>query len=272
MGMIISNKWSSRLIDLTKDLQIAGFERSAKLTHRNLNVERYIIGPKRDSLTVDQLEGILTKLDFPKQYLPQVLTQLNESNQCGLGFERKKRVSSYRLYFEFFDRYKSDPSLNNGILHIGYKWQCDDPARIVVTRYSFPRLFDGKNPEQIIRKIFVAADEDFVGNVVAAVHKTVADIPHRDRIMTYATEESGCRRSFDMNVYRGRKKMSFLKCELENIGAFFKIEDIVLTSFINETQNADVGHVSSGFDSSNNPFFTLYFDDLTPFLSDKQNQ
>lgn len=266
MGLYISNEWSSRLIELTSDLVIAGLERSAKFTHNFLNSDRYIIGPQHKSLSEEKLQFILKKMNFPEKFLPGVLSGLSTSNQCGLGFERTNS-SSYRLYLEFFDRYKPDPLENKGLLHIGYKWQCDDPQKMRITRYSYAPFFNGQNAEQVVQRTLGVTNGTFIRNVVSAVTKSVVDTPVPNRIMTCATDESGCRRSFDVNVYRSGKKMHFLTDELENIGTFFKVDKPVLDSFIGETGSADIGHLSAGFNNVNDPFFTVYFDDLTPLIN-----
>ena len=270
MGLYISNQWSSQLMEVTNDLLIIGLERSAKFSHRSLNSDRFIIGPQHKSLTADHLNFILAGLNFPKQFVPDALNWFSKSNQIGLGFEQNNGVSSYRLYFEFFDRYKPDPLLNSGVLHLGYKWHCDDPSKIKVTHYVFAPHFDGRNPEQVVRKTLFTVNESFTGDVVSATVKTFADVPAENRIMTCAAEDCGCRRSFDVNVYKSKKNLSFLKTELENISQFFRIEKTVLEKFLSESGNAVLGHISCGLDTNNNPFFTVYFDDFTTYLTQRK--
>jgi hypothetical protein len=254
-------------MEITKDLLIIGLERSVKFSHRSINSDRFIIGPQHKSLTADHLKIILTGLNFPGQIVPQALECFTKSNQTGLGFEQNNGISSYRLYFEFFDRFKGDPSINNGILHLGYKWRCDDPEQMSVTKYTFAPLFDGNNVEQTVKKILATFSQSFVNDVVTATVKSLSDIPPKARIVTCASEERGCRNSFDINIYRSLKKVSYLRNELENIARFFKIEESAVKKFLDETSDASLGHISCGFDSINNPFFTVYFDDLSSIIN-----
>lgn len=254
-------------MEITKDLLIIGIERSVKFSHRSLNSDRFIIGPQHKSLTADHLKLILTELNFPGQIVPQALECFAKSNQTGLGFEQNNGMSTYRLYFEFFDRFKGDLSANNGILHLGYKWSCDNPEQMSVTKYTFAPLFDGNNVEQTVRKILTNFSERFINDAVTATVKSFSDIPPKARIMTCASEERGCRNSFDINIYRSLKKVGYLRSEFESIAGFFKIEESAVKKFLDETSGASLGHISCGFDSMNNPFFTVYFDDLTSIIN-----
>lgn len=271
MSLFVSNKWSLQLFDSISNLQIAGLERSAKFSHRSLNCDRFIIGPKHEKLTSDLLTQILKNLNFPEKYLSEALTMFEKSNQEGLGFERNCSECSYRLYFEFFDRYKPEPILNTGLLHLGYKWQCDNSENIKKTSYSYAPFFSGENAEQIVCKTLMGVNKIFCNTVVSTTIKAVADVIPEYRIITCAFEDVGCRRSFDVNVYKSKKKVSFIKEELEKIAAFFKIEQQVLDNFYNDSCNADLGHISGGTDTMNNPFFTIYFDDYTDFVKSNMN-
>lgn len=272
MGLCISDRWSSRLMEVISDLLIVGLERSVKLTHRSLNSDRFIIGPKHDSLTPERLEQILTELNFPVRYIPEVLSRLGESNQTGLGFEQLNGNATYRLYLEFFNGYKPDPSSNSGVLHVGYKWLCGNPVEMTVTRYSYTPLFHGDNHEQVVRKTLMTVNDSFVDEVVSAAERSLANIPCKHRIITSAKEDEGCRYSFDVNVYKSAKTVAFLEPELRNIARFFKIEKQLMNEFLNVTGNATLGHISSGVDAVHNPFFTVYFDDFTAIMKRKMEK
>jgi hypothetical protein len=270
MGLHISNQWSSQLMDVLGDCTIAGLERSAKFSHRSLNDDRFIIGPHHKSFTVDRLQGILRGLRFPESHLSEAVGGFEKSNQCGLGFERNNGVSSYRFYLEFFDQYVPDPTLNRGVLHIGYKWLCDDPAKMIVTRYSYAPSFDGNNPERVIRDALIAMNGQFVDAVISAALKSTADIPPGNRIMTCASEATGCRRSFDVNVYKSKKKLDFIGPELEQIVRFFQIEQKILDTFLAESGYATIGHIAAGLNAVHDPFFTVYFDDYSDFAKQRK--
>ena len=271
MGLHISNRWSSLLMEATEGLLIVGLERSAKFSHKSLTDDRFIIGPHRESLTVDRFKSILTELKFPAEHTADSINLFGESNQIGLGFEQRNGVSSYRLYFEFFNRYKPDPQLNSGTLHIGCKWQCGSPGGLTVTRYFFAPLFDGNNSEQIIRAIFTSVNKRFVDDIVCAVERPIALILPKHRIITCAAEEGSCRNSFDVNLYSSGEKVNFIEMEVINIAKFLKIENKDTDRFLYESGSADLGHISSGLDAMNNPFFTLYFDDFTQMQEQKNS-
>lgn len=270
MGLYISNGWSSRLMDCIKDVAIAGLERSAKFSHKSLNPDRYIIGPEHKSFSERCFKKILAELSFPASSLSDVLNYFEKSNQSGFGFEQKNGVSSYRLYLEFFDRYEPEPSLNRGLIHLGYKWQCDDPAKITITRYSFAPFFTGNNTEQVIRTALGAINGNFIENVISAALKSVADISPKNRIITTASEEMGCRHSFDVNVYKSKKRLNSLAYELSNIACYFHIKLQELEMFLEESGNATLGHVAAGLNTTNDPFFTVYFDDFTDILKQRK--
>lgn len=266
MGLYISNKWSLQLIDTIANLLIAGLERSAKFSHRSLTCDRFIIGPKQESFSSEQLHQILTGLNFPEEHIPDALNWFGKSNQTGIGFERNNSISSYRLYFEFFDRYRPEPVLNTGLIHLGYKWQCDNSANMKITRYSYASYFNGYNSEQIVRNVLITSNKEFCNTVVSAVKRTQEGTDPKLRIMTCASEEVGCRRSFDVNIYKSQKKVNFIQDELEKIARYFKIDQPVMEKFLQDSNEADLGHISCGTDTLNNPFFTVYFDDYTDFV------
>ncbi len=267
MGLYISNQWSSHLMEITNDLLIVGLERSVKFSHRSLNSDRFIIGPQHKSLTAELLKTILTGLKFPAEHISDALSWFTKSNQIGLGFEQKNGVSSYRLYFEFFDRYRPDPVMNCGMLHLGYKWCCSDPSDMFVTRYSYVPNFNGNNPGQVVRSMINTLNTIFVDEVVSLTERALAGIPPNKRIMTCAAEKSGCRNSFDVNVYSSKNRVNFVKDELRRIIDFFKIDRRELDAFLDKSGGAALGHISCGMDAMNNPFFTIYFDDFTPVIN-----
>jgi len=266
MGLFISNRWSSKLMETIDDLLIVGLERSAKFSHRNLTSDRFIIGPMHKSLTAEQLKFILTELKLPGPYLTDALEWFGKTNQIGLGFEQCNGVSTYRLYLEFFDRYTPDLVKSKGLLHLGYKWNCENPESVRVTRYSFAPFFNDNNPEQVVRKVLSNTNEKFTADVISAIWKSLADVSPDQWIMTCAEEDRGCRNSFDVNVYRGHKKLNLIKEELENISRYFRIDEMVMGKFIEESGDAALGHISCGRDAINNPFFTVYFDDFTSYI------
>ena len=106
--------------------------------------------------------------------------------------------------------------------------------------------------------------------VVAAALKSVADIPAGNRIMTCAAEATGCRRSFDVNVYKSGKKVRFIGDELGKIALFFHVSPPMLDTFLAESGDATLGHLSGGLDARNDPFFTMYFDDFTAFIKNRK--
>ena len=65
--------------------------------------------------------------------------------------------------------------------------------------------------------------------------------------------------------------MNFIEKELVSIAQFLKIENENIKRFLKENGDADLGHISSGLDAANNPFFTIYFDDFTQIMNQKTN-
>jgi hypothetical protein len=267
MGLYISNKWSSKLIEVTKDIEIVGLERSAKFSHKCLNDDRFIIGPKHGSFKEDLFLILLKKFQFPSEYLSDAVKLFYEANQIGIGFESKQQVSFYKLYFEFFNQQLVNHDIRNGTLHIGYKWKCDEPSSINITRYRYIPFFNGSNPENVIRQKMFAVNESFLKNVVLATNKVLATIEPKNRIMTYAHDENGCRNSFTVKMYKSKKKLSFIRLELEGIAKYFKISKKIVDSFFIRSGDAKLGHIAGGMNQMNDPFFTVYFDDFINLLN-----
>ena len=112
----------------------------------------------------------------------------------------------------------------------------------------------------------LTANEKFIDSIVSATMKAVADIKPDNRVMTYAHDEKGCRNSFTAKIYKSKKGLNFIRAEVDQIACFFNIEQKLVNRFFENSGGAKLGHIAGGMNTMNDPFFTIYFDDLYDVL------
>jgi hypothetical protein len=246
----------------------AGFERSIKMSEGSLLGNRFLLGLSKRTLGRSADERILdicSGLQMPRDLLDAFGARLADANYVHFGFEGSEGTWMYKVYLEFWrnieEGLRSQPDhLGPFLLHLGFKWDANDPSRRATTRYVWhPWLA----VEDILARASGLLDPARHRHTVEIVHGILrlasGRIPPRDILYLEVTEEGNPRLSFDINMYRANLQLAELYPLLLRIGRQYSLPFQRLQSFYEPIRHKTFGHISGGIDRDGKDFLTVYY-------------
>jgi hypothetical protein len=257
------------LLQRIRDLDIeVGYERSFKMSDKNLSGTRFILGIKIDTIRESARETIADmcrQLEMPANLLENFQEHLPEANVVGFGFDESARSSVCKVYLEFGGSFK-EAIRNNPhrpapfVLHRGFKWDLKDPSKRGTARYTcysflpmetlLERVSNILDPHAYARSFDIA--KDMVG---AAASR----IPARDILYLELTEDNSPRRSFDINMYRADMQLKELFPILSRMCRHYSIPSEEFHTLYNPVKTEIFGHLAGGIDRDGKDFLTVYY-------------
>ncbi len=251
---------AAHLLQLIEGLGVhAVLERSFKMLEHTLLTNRFLWGFKRDSLSEQSGERLLTiceRLRMPDHFLEAF------RNNLFVGFEENERTCRYKAYLEFGDRLvkakaenRSDPLL----MYLGFKWEAEDNRRCSVARYTcYPALSASDMIERMSRVYGQASSTPFeiAREIVGHAAGRVGD----DRFLYMETTEDGNpRNSFDINLYNARLRLQDLYPLLLRMCQHYAIPSEQFHAAYTPLSVVPFGHVTGGLDRDGKDFLCVYF-------------
>jgi hypothetical protein len=254
---------------LIKTLHVStGYERSFKMLHGSLLVDRFLLGIKKKVIDIkaeERLADICRKMGMPANLLETFRQALFEADYVHFGFEDDGRSCIYKVYVEFFDRIQEtlnfdcrqpvDPQL----LHLGFKCDPFEDRRQAVTRYTWHPWI---TVEEIADRVAAIADPGHCPHLFESVTRllsmAVARMPHQDIVYLEVTEVGNPRKSFDINVYRGGLLVAEIYPILTRLGQHHAIAYPEFRELYREVRNQRFGHLAGGIDRQGRDFLTFY--------------
>ncbi|HEX9179491.1 MAG TPA: DUF3467 domain-containing protein, partial [Burkholderiales bacterium] len=194
-----------RLFQLVCGLGVPfGYEKSFKLAHGRVFPNRFLVAARGRDLRPAAVLEVCRRLGMPQAMSADFETGLGQASTVGFGFEEGARGCMFKAYLEFWDRVREavlgDPRRDPLLLHLGYKWNCDDASQSAVARYVVHPLLPVPGILERLRGLMPAGENhgglDAVEQVLSLAR---ARIPSTDTfVYVEATEEGNPRRSFDV--------------------------------------------------------------------------
>lgn len=257
------------LVQQVQDLGVVcGLERSFKFIQRIFLTRRLLLGFRRDTLPPGGTSGLVDicmAAGMPEDHLAAFQEHLAEATIVLFGFEQEGEQSTFRAYLEFGHRFRNGLSkapklLEPFTIHMGYKWDPDDPTRKATTRYT---CFPGLSSEAMLERIrTVYGYRDSTDPL--AVAEAILDCARRkgpeDAFLYFeAEEENHPRLSFDLNLYSANLRMNELLPFLSDICTLYGIPFQDVYAWYEPVQGAVFGHLTGGLDRNGRDFMTVYF-------------
>ena len=126
------------LLALLKDIPLAGFDRSFKMTEKLLLGHRFLLGVRKEHIEADRLWGICAGMGMPGEYAAAFADALPNANTVHFGFEENENGCVYKVYLEFWARLNEHIHSNEtggALLHLAFKWDALDDSKRAVARY-----------------------------------------------------------------------------------------------------------------------------------------
>jgi hypothetical protein len=244
-----------------------GYERSFKMLPGRVLANRYLLGIETKSITREQMLGICQRLGMPADYQEAFAAGLPDANLVFLGFEDdEERGCMYRLYLEFWDKRQRDlqasrARIDSGLLHLGFKWSTDDPAKKAVSKYVWHPLL---TIEEVLQRLeYVYADQpNNVSHEAAGEILTLAASRSGRRSLRYldVSEQQSQRRSFDINLYRAGLRIQDVHEHLSRVRQHYGIPDAQFRRLCSLTGQKLFGHLSGGTNREGQDFLTFYYE------------
>jgi hypothetical protein len=247
-----------------------GFERSFKVSCGTLFENRFLLGMKKSSLGQDgdvRLDEVCRSLEMPEDLRSRFGQLIPSANYVHFGFEEGAGGVMYKVYLEFYNVVKTQmqkqkDSISEAMLHVGLKWDINDPMRQSVTHYMwYPWL----EADEIVRR--VNALDDFASGGIPAFALSVSQLvsvaaskmSSKDILYLEVTEEGNPRRSFDINVYRAGLQVSELFPILSELSQRLGLPYDRFHALYDRIKTKRLGHIAGGLDRAGDIFVTVYY-------------
>lgn len=264
-----SSVWESArpLIDIAGRYPLEGTERSFRLSHSGLVVNRFLFGIDTRHISSKKLISECEHLNMPRSFISMLNDNLPHANQIGFGFEGMQEHCSFRVYLEFWEQVKKQVFKTGRTpltLHTGYKWNPADPLRKDVAHYvCFPLL----TPREIIDRstsLFDSSLRNALPGLVKNIVERCTAANNPSFIYSEVNEDNGPRASFDINLYKSGLTIAAIRHYLLAAAPVFNLAQSTLGTFLDTIDNNFLGHLAGGSNSTGRSFVTVYYEDNLP--------
>lgn len=246
-----------------------GREDSFKLTHRQLFVDRVLIGIDIALMPATTLFDIAYGLGMPAECQSLLDAYLPQANLVLFGIEDRPEGSVCKVYLEFWEQVRREVirtgELKPRLLHLGVKWQTTRPGRYEVARYScFPRL-SAANAMRRMAGLYPPGSPDNTSEAaLAIVRRSLQRSPGASLLYLEVNESDNLRRSFDINLYKTGLRVADAAPELRLAARQFDIAADALERQLQRLGPCLLGHLSGGTDRHGAEFLSVYAETLQP--------
>lgn len=255
------------LLRLVRGLGVGfGFEKSFKLSAGGLLEDRMILGVRASLAGAQSLLGVCRGIGMPREFLAQFADALPQANTVGFGYEGDARGGVYKVYLEFWDRLwqrvqREPGNVAPALLFLGFKWAARDAAQSALARYTCHPLL---SVQGILRRL----DALYEGRAHSAslqAARAILSLASRrlgagSFVYVEAEEEGNPRKSFDLNFYKARLRVSELQPALQPLCRHYAIADDVLHRIGAQAGERQFGHLSGGLGREGRDFLTVYYE------------
>lgn len=244
-----------------------GYERSVKFCPGRLLANRYLLGIQAADVRPAQWIQACRRLNMPEALIEEFRAGLPDANVILLGFEDGgPGACIYKVYLEYWDRLRDKlragtPPAAPYLLHKGFKWYIEEPARNVVTHYECIAGLDVDGIRGRIEKVYQGAPDPRCRDAALAI----LDISHRHaprRPFLYleVSEPGNPRKSFDLNLYPAGLPVGRVAGQVRSAAASLDVPPRELERLLAMIDNKPFGHISGGLSRHGEEYFTIYYE------------
>lgn len=244
-----------------------GYERSVKLCPGRLLANRYLLGIQSADLQPAQWLQACRRLDMPEALIEEFRAGLPEANVVLLGFEDGgPGACIYKVYLEYWDRLREQlragtPPAQPHLLHKGFKWYIDEPARYVVTRYECVAGLGVAGIRGRIEGIYGEVPDSHCRDAALGILDTARrHAPRRQFLYLEVSEQGNPRKSFDLNLYPAGLRAGDVAGQIRNAAASLDAPRHELERLLAMINDRPFGHISGGLSRNGEEYFTVYYE------------
>ena len=257
------------LFRLLNDLHLrVAFERSFKVSERNLNGSRFLVGANKHTIARSRHKSIVdacARLGMPDNLLETFRENFAEANVFGFGVDENQETCVVKAYLEFGFRYeeamKKPPHERDPyISQLGFKWDAADNARCALTKYRcFPALGPQDMLERLSTGFYGAKDSKPYGIIEQAMELASSRAGGGKFLYLELNEGNNPRSSFDLNLYAANLRMQEVYPFLAQMCRHYSIPDESFHALCEPVRDMIFGHLAGGIDRMGKDFLTVYF-------------
>jgi len=257
------------LLELIKGLNIDyAFERSFKVAQKTLLPNRLLFGIYTNRIKKNQqkkLLGICQQINMPEDFFEVFETKWHDSNAIGWAFEKAEDAIVYKVYLEFWEKWKRDvkdtpKGCDPFVVLLGFKWVAADRAKRSLARYTLHPLL---TYEGMLERLSTAYDNDRHRALFEIVKDLLrfasSKVAHDEIRYLEVAEENTPRKSFDINVYNAKLLLKQIYPLLQKIYQHYSIPAGDFHALYNQFRTKAMGHLSGGIGRDGKDFLTVYY-------------
>jgi hypothetical protein len=206
-----------------------------------------------------RLLALCRELGMPAAFLEQTGQRAAEAKAIHFGFEENESTQLYKLYLEV-DIASEESTTEPRLLHVGLKWDIQDPRRRAVTEYM---LYPGISAPLIAARLASVYRSDGTGEglpiATDLLGLAVSRISAEELQYLEVSEGGNPRSSFDLNAYDAGLNLRDLypllvrMCQLHSVGAE------PFATLYEQIEDCSFGHLAGGVHRDGEAFSTVYY-------------
>lgn len=257
------------LLELIKGLNIDyAFERSFKVAEKTLLPNRLLFGIYTNRIKENQQKKLLDicqQINMPEDFFEVFETKWHDSNAIGWAFEKIEDAIVYKVYLEFWDKWKRDvkdtpKGCDPFVVLLGFKWVASNRAKRSLARYTLHPLL---TYEGMLERLSATYENDQYRSLFEIVKDFLRfasnKVTHDEIRYLEVTEENTPRKSFDINVYNAKLQLKEVYPLLQKIYQHYSIPDRDFHDLYNQFRTKIIGHLSGGVGRDGKDFLTVYY-------------
>lgn len=244
-----------------------GYERSFKMQKEQLLANRYLLGIETSDINTAQWNKLFHQLNMPANFIADFRAGLADANLALLGFEAQANGSSVlKLYLEYWDllrarQLETPDNHTPHLLHLGFKWQYDDPCRQQVTHYHcLPGLSAETISNRIRRHYAKLTQPASLKPSLSILNIATERAPQASFLYIEVSEKGNARQSFDLNLYPAGLSISDIIPSITQVASKMKLDPLQFERLIPVIENKLFGHISAGVGRDEQEYFTVYYE------------
>jgi hypothetical protein len=240
-----------------------GREDSFKMAKGRLIPDRLLIGVDASSFAPGAYLDVAFGLGMPAECRPVLEASLPQANAVFFGLEEGTGGSVCKVYLEFWDHVRRQVRETGArtplLLHLGVKWDSARPGRHEVAHYTCYPLLGTRDVLRRMRAVYPAQNASgTLEPALRMVRQGVKHDPGASFLYLEVGESGNPRRSFDVNFYKTRLKVSDVAPELRDAALHLGIAPETIAPEIDRLGPRPLGHLSGGTDRHGTEFLSVY--------------
>ncbi|MFT7229073.1 MAG: hypothetical protein ACI8PW_001666 [Methylophilaceae bacterium] len=262
--MSLATDKASQLTTAMKNVPLAGFDRSFKMTKKALLGHRFLMGVDTKHIEAKRLRGICAGMGMPAEYATAFAENLPDANSVHFGFEENENSCVYKVYLEFWAKLHQhirNKETGGSLLHLAFKWDPLNDRKKAITEYvCHPYLCIEAILERMGDIFNDHADKPSCEITQKIIKLAAPRITDGAPMYLEVCEADNPRKSFDINLHPANLKLLDIEHLLNQMSHHYEIPTETFQMFYNTIRASTLGHISAGIDRHNRDFMTTYYE------------